>query len=726
MVKKKKIKEQKKKSADNKGFIATQTDSYLKFLSQHRRLFETCLIVAIIVFGILLRLSDLSHWNENRQRAFVDGQPLHTTFDAWFYLSLAKDLVDGTYHNVDEKRGVPECPPRPVPPPLLSVLAAGIAKLTTFSLSWIGAVIPVLLGPLISIPVFLIGKIIGGYMMAVSASLLCVVYPFYVIRSSIGRFDTDCLIVTFCLILVWLFIKFGTLKTPKQYLYLFFSFIVYLLFLWWWDQAHSVVTAFYLFMFAVTVMVFYRPQKKEALLFFGGIIIFFLVFVSLKGLGVVVDIVDTLWSKYLYISKYTGVYPNIGLTISEQSRPTISMLLNYTTVNLPSLIFAITGIFLLYVKKTKYAIVMLPMTVLSFLAVTYANRFIIFLVPMIAVGAGYLLSVLWDFRQRYKVLFIICPIVLVFFSATAFFKAKAFIPWPKEHGKVAEGMVLASEITPSDSVIWAWWDHGYAITYLARRATINDGSIHSGERTMYNAIPFRADSQRMSANFMHFYVKHGMKGMRLLNRALDYNRDEALELLEDILASGPREAKHIIEESGLLNFEGYESVDDWLKFFFPGVTRPVYLFLDNLLTRTAYWWYWFASWNFETQTGDHPLYRVYYGVRIKDNAITGRKGLHIDMDKGIMHANGRQVMLSDIVIRTRTGILDKSFKTESPLKFELYEPAGMGVLLDRDIAGSVFHRLFVLNLADDQYFKSIKTELPFYQIWEVRADSFDG
>ncbi|MEI6126787.1 MAG: hypothetical protein WCQ99_09585, partial [Pseudomonadota bacterium] len=95
-------------------------------------------VIFVIAAGFFIRMEDLGEWKKNEQKTFFNTQPLHTTFDAYFYLSLAKDLVDGTYQPTDEKRSVPDCPPRPSPPPLISVMAAAIAKTTSFSLSWIG------------------------------------------------------------------------------------------------------------------------------------------------------------------------------------------------------------------------------------------------------------------------------------------------------------------------------------------------------------------------------------------------------------------------------------------------------------------------------------------------------------------------------------------------------------------------------------------------------------
>ena len=95
----------------------TGLEKGLRTVSKYSLWFEVITLVVIIGTGVLFRLEDLDTWNTNKQKAFYNNQPLHTTFDAWFYLSLAQDLVDNTYHPKDEKRGIPNCPPRPSPPP---------------------------------------------------------------------------------------------------------------------------------------------------------------------------------------------------------------------------------------------------------------------------------------------------------------------------------------------------------------------------------------------------------------------------------------------------------------------------------------------------------------------------------------------------------------------------------------------------------------------------------
>jgi len=76
------------------------------------------------------------------------------------------------------------------------VIAAGLAKITPFSLNWIGAVLPALLGLLLALPLYALGRFYGGPAMGLTAVLMGLLSHYYVYRSSLGWFDTDCMNVT--------------------------------------------------------------------------------------------------------------------------------------------------------------------------------------------------------------------------------------------------------------------------------------------------------------------------------------------------------------------------------------------------------------------------------------------------------------------------------------------------------------------------------------------------
>ncbi len=694
-------------------------------LAQYSTTLEILLLIIIIASGIMFRMEDLSTWKQNRQRAFFMDEPIHTTFDAWFYLNLSKDIMDDTYQPVDEKRGIPDSPLRPSPPPLISVAAALIAKYTSTSLSWVGAVLPTILGPLLAIPIFLIGRFYGGPITGFTAAFIALLYPYYIHRSNIGRFDTDCMNVTWATSAIYLFLRFGICKNLKKYLYFLLGIVVYILFLWWWDQTPAVVGAITFPPLVIALLFYYRAPKKELIIFISFLAAAVLIFLTIAGFDMPVKAAKSILSQFKYISKQSfDAFPNIGITISEQTKPSLEMILAYTTHNLFAFIFSLSGIICLFVKKTKEGLFLTSLIILSILAFTYANRFIIFLIPILAIGTGYSIKTLWDFRKNFAPLYLICPIIFILLVYPLLKANAAYTQWPKENGITVEAMDYVKNNTPENSILWAWWDHGYAITYWARRGTINDGSIHGGERTVYTAIPYSTNSYRLSANFMQFYVNRGINGIRLFYKYAG-GSEEGLKILKKILDAGPEEARNIIDNLNLKSSPEFNGTEDWLVFFFPEKNKPVYFLVDNLLTKICYWWYWFGTWDVKTQDGIHPSYNLYYNIKSSGNMLHNNTGLKVDSNNGQLYTgNDRTYPLTHILRRTKTQVEKKEFNSTSKLGFEYVESSRYGAVMDTDMSESVFNKLFIRHNYPREYFKPLRLRAPYYQVWEVTGDTY--
>jgi dolichyl-diphosphooligosaccharide--protein glycosyltransferase len=295
---------------------------------------------------------------------------------------------------------------------------------------------------------------------------------------------------------------------------------------------------------------------------------------------------------------------------------------------------------------------------------------------------------------------------------------------PKLSAATVAGMDAALHKTPQNAVIWAWWDNGYALTYFARRATINDGSIHGGERTYYTALPLALTDYRLSANFMHFYVVRGMEGINQFCQAAGVKKNSAIEYIKKILATGPTDARTLIDELKLKQTPQCTTTDDWLAFFFPPEQRPVYLFLDTLLTRIAYWWYWFGTWDIDKKEGIHPYYQIFTGLQMKDGIISGGKGLNVTVLSGDIQTDSQAFKLSRLGIQTNKDFDERHYTADSKYCFDFIEPGGVGVLMDKNIADTVFHKLFIRRSFNQNYFKPVQISGMTYQLWEVKSDVF--
>ncbi|MDA9983434.1 hypothetical protein N9H39_12105, partial [Gammaproteobacteria bacterium] len=186
----------------------------------HSRTGRTAILLGIMVLGVLVRLDALYDYLAEPEKFFYLGEPLERSVDGYRTLTHARDLLAGNYEGLDVRRRVPEYSERPWPPMLMALLAAGLNQLTGISLNWIAGFLPVLLGPLIALPLYGLGRYYGGVAMGMSSALLGTLAMASVSRSSFGWFDTDCLNVTFLLATAYFALRFGTLERSRRYLYL--------------------------------------------------------------------------------------------------------------------------------------------------------------------------------------------------------------------------------------------------------------------------------------------------------------------------------------------------------------------------------------------------------------------------------------------------------------------------------------------------------------------------
>ena len=695
-------------------------------LLRRRLWLQILALVGVVALGLWVRLEDLVAWNKDPGRAFYAGEPLLTALDGLFYLTLARDLVEGSYHPLDEKRSVPDYPPRPNPPPLISVLTAVVARLFPVSINWAAVLLPAILGVLLVLPLYGLGKYFGGPVAGIVAALMGLLPPYYVYRSGLGWLDTDALNVTFAAAAAYFFLKFGTTPGRRRYYHFAAGMVTYGLFLWWWDQTPHVVTAMCLAPLAVALVFFYRPQGRERWVFWGAFGTGLLILMLWKGTALISQFVGILQSQFSYITKESaGAFPNIGVSISEQVRPSFSDMVTISSGHILTFLSAVCGFVWLVWRHWKASLFLGVLVCLSAFAFLYARRFAIFCVPLVALGIGFLISELWQLRNRFKPLTYAIPffVILLLWPMLAINHAQIY--WPKEQTPIVTGLALTEQKTPPEAVIWAWWDHGYTIPYWARRTSVNDGSVHSGERTALNGMPLATDDERLAANFMQFYVVRGISGMHEFYAVMGNDQAKGFAFIKKILAAGPAEARIMLEQAPLPATPDRLTPEAWLEFFFPANPRPVYLFLDDLLTRTSYWWFWFGTWDIGKQDGIHADYKLIPNL-FEENGVLKARGTNVDIDSRTGRVNfGNQVIpVEELSLWDGEKHQTRRFNNKSGIVLEVSTRTHLGVLMHREMAASVFNKLYLRQAFSPQYFRPVILNSPWHQLWEVKGDAW--
>jgi len=708
--------------SDNK-LIPEKKSKFLSFAIK-KNLLEIGILIFIILIGISLRAQDLHDWKISPEAAFYKGEPLLINFDGYFYLSLARDLVDGNYDKIDKKRDVPIGVERRNTPPLLSVITAFIKKITPFSFMWIAVFIPVFLGPLLSVPMFYLGRQYGGTLMASVSALFSVVAYYYIYRSNLGWYDTDCLNVTLTASSVLLALMFAINKNKIRYLYLGVAFINYFIFLLWWDSTPEVVTVISLVPVIIAFLLFYRPPKKEAVILFSFISFFFLIFLIWQGFDMPLQITRRIFETFNYIAvkETVDIWPTIGATVAEQKRPELMELILKSSGHPLTFFVGLIGIILLFIRKAKEGLFLFILVVLGALSVFYAKRFIIFMVPVIAIGIGYFTSLTWEYRKKFKFLYFLTPLLVFILIFPSLQKVLSNTFYPPEDPPLVAGFDEAKKRTEENAVIWAWWDHGYPLLFWAERGTIGDGTLHGGERSAYNALPFVTDSFRLSANFIGFYIAHGIPGIHKFYKAYNNDIATAYDALKNLLAAGPDSAREILVSSPLKNIEDLDNIDKWIKFLFPGQTRPTYIFLDKRLLQTSYWWFWLGSWDISKKDGIHPYYYPLFDIRRNGDFFETDEGLSLDIQKGILIVGKKHAEVKSILIVESPKPREINFGRKEGARVEILPKFEYGAIMDDYVAKSVFNQLFLRMYVDKRFFEPVVISTPYFQIWKVTPD----
>ncbi|KJU83202.1 oligosaccharyl transferase STT3 subunit [Candidatus Magnetobacterium bavaricum] len=217
----------------------------------------------------LARYNQYHQWQKTPELYFVDGKPMMTTMDAFLWLRFARQYKTDSYDNtsIDTMRIYPlgYTKPKVI---LLSYLLAKLSVLFDHIEENATLVIPIL-ASLFIIPFFIYFLEIGYPTAAVVGSLVGTFNHIYMIRTAIGRLDTDSLNLFFLfLVSYFILLTFKDNKERNLYLYSAMAGISMFAFHTWYHL--KMLSEFYLFvlvLYLVANRVPWRKILKSAVIF---------------------------------------------------------------------------------------------------------------------------------------------------------------------------------------------------------------------------------------------------------------------------------------------------------------------------------------------------------------------------------------------------------------------------------------------------------------------------
>lgn len=678
--------------------------------------YEFVLFLLIFLIGFLWRITAWNSWPAIQVEGSNISLPLLGNSDGYFYLGLARDLVEGSYYGSPWLRVFPEHIVRPEPAPLLASLTSVLVSVTGLPLEVLATFIPAILGSCILFPIVMIGKEMDGKLLAVVAGLFSVLIPYYVDRTSFGWYDTDSLVVTLPLMIsaVTLVLMSQTTDLKVQAAGILVLAFLIATFFWWWDQAPQVVV--FLSIYPLIVMLAFR-WSHQVLRYLAFILILFVIWLSPVSL---MELAPKMLGVFDYVfEKSDGIFSPTAIAIGEQRKPAFREAVRLVSANLVMLLVAFFGFLYLSIRRPVIGLLLIPFLVIGTLGFFAAQRFLIFLAPIIAIGIGGSLVFVYSQINRALALPLIVMVCLTFSAALMLARSDNAISEPIIPLTVVEPAYRLSQDLPQDAILWNLCDYGYALSYWSRRATVCDGSSHSSALRTYTAFPLFADTELQTSRFIHFYLRHGYQGMKQILQRFDNHWLDARDFLRTIFNMSPMDA-HAWLLQQWQNLPS-EEIDDWIDFLFPKPIRPVYLVLDRQTMRNTHWWYWFSTWDSNEKKGIHPYYILFpYLPDIQDKGqIIGPDHLFsIDLEKGIV-----QFRNEDIDLRYLNWIKDGKFyqieySHSGHMIMDIVVSDRYAVLHDPLTHSKVGHILYS-QITNSPIFEPVLISGAEFQVWRV-------
>ena len=713
------------------------------------------ILCVVLLSGLYLRLNNLSGWLDHKERYFFSGQqiPLMLTVDSYYYLEMARQLQEGTYVDFDKRRYTPQGYKQPETPPLLSVLLAGISRLTGVRLEWIALFLPACLGIFLAIPVYLLatsltlkagqgaGKLFSiapgrdpARVAGLTAAFIALLSPMFLARSSIGWCDTDALNVAFPILLAWLALQITDAQQLQKRIFLLTAFaITSLLFLWWWDQSHVPVFAFILIPFGLAVLFtgLRSPARLLPLLILAVVLLLSIGF--WKGFGLLnpLQYIDNVQGLTRYISSDAGSSPfrAAGEAVSEQSRASFIMLMRESSGGPVGFWLACCGLLALICMTRWWFLFLTPLVVVAVLSPS-GQRFLIFTAPLFGLGAGTLAYLLFCLTKKimWRIPLLVLLIVISCWGAVQL-EGKYDKRVPRRLPGLFDAMQVIEKTTEKNAVIWASWGHGHPLLYYGQRSIIADGIFHNAELQYVLNFPFATESYRQAANWISFYVQNGSQGLHKANQIFAGNRNDwakGMAVFQELLAGGVEKSRQLLEEKYQLSGEEAENILSWL---FPGNPQPVYLFLDYLLPSQA--WFTLGQWNLKTRSAPvNSFFLPLKGIGMSGNGIINGRSrmgkLQINPGTGQLQFARGTTRLSSLTIFKKNQKSTYTFNAETsfPLYAQMYLSRQLGLLAGRQETNTVLVKLYYQQTGERNFFNPKDVGSPYYAIWRVTGEQY--
>jgi dolichyl-diphosphooligosaccharide--protein glycosyltransferase len=680
------------------------------------------LLIILIIFsiGFFLRIEsvNLSGIPDNEKSFYEDqnGLPYMYELDSYYNYRLTENYINHGYlgdalidgKNWDLHSSYPPGRSAEYPPLIVYTATLFYYLLNIFtsvplivSCFWMPAVI----GPLAGVIAYLFVRRFTNDYAAIAAGIFIVTAPYYFIRTVPGWFDTDMFIILFPLLMIWFITEAVYTENAKmRVIFSILAAISVFLFSKAWE-AWSFIFYFVIFSFLVYIVIakLFKLELKnivQVLLLFAGFTIVFIVLLDFSNF----NSITFPFTFYQRIS--AGLWPNTYISVSEMSGFSLQETISGLGFTFLAGILGILWIFRVLINKKmkeKYLnkmtwffyLLLVMWTIVGFVAITKGSRFIMLLLPPVAISSGIMVGICIGYFNLLKekgikifknenviklisiglVVLVALPGVLNDYNTLTSFK-------PTINDDLWTAAQWINNNTSNDTVIISEWSYGYLLTAVSDRPVSVDGGSQLSPRTYWIFRAFSTDNENLSQgifrmiatsgdlgpNTLDNYTKNTSKTVEILNNILVLNRDDAMTIMTDKYGLSMHESQNV------------------LNYTHPDNPRPYVLLTTNDMLNKGFWTFYFGLWDFNQMKGHDLTYSF------KDNLNVNNR-IPLNLENGIVTLDGKTPYM---VIINNNDMIEKQYINESSDISVFYlEKYGKPIIIENNHENSLFVKLLI-------------------------------
>lgn len=488
--------------------------------------FLLCAVVLValaISANVYIRHKQFQIWQSADSSSQIFDSPTFSTTDAPYFLTHAVSIQRGDpVVSFNSKRVYPNNLQAASETtdtsslrdhPLLSVLIAGFAEsdepaglLTAGNLGLFAT------SALTALAITVCFGAAGYWAQGAIASLGGGLSAAYLVRSSIGRIDTDQLNLGFMYLMFGLVVFAGRSPSPLRCLgWCMFAGAAANLFMWWYGKPELIVMA------AIALAWLISCLHRNVFTLLAGTTMF----LALSG----IVSFDPFSSPYLkdVFAEAGFIFPNTFETITEIQTVSVAQILVNAAGSIEMGIVCLTGLALFLISNPVIAIAYSPLVAFGLLNFIIGNRAMFYSAPILWFGAAFLMTSMARFvaanlskagymprlDQAATILATSLAMVVAWVNSPT-----DYVPRPSFPEPVLEGLAsLKSTADPANSAVTTWWDYGYASMFFNDLPTFHDGGSQTTPSTHFVATALLDGDQASSIGNLKFLGTKGYKGI---------------------------------------------------------------------------------------------------------------------------------------------------------------------------------------------------------------------